>query len=29
VAPRHSHPGDEIIYVVEGVFECQLIMIAK
>ena len=24
VAPRHSHPGDEIIYVVEGVFEYQL-----
>jgi quercetin dioxygenase-like cupin family protein len=24
VAPRHSHPGEEIIYVVEGVFEYQL-----
>ena len=24
VAPRHSHPGEEIIYVVEGVLEYQL-----
>jgi quercetin dioxygenase-like cupin family protein len=24
VAPRHSHPGEEIIYVVEGVFEYEL-----
>jgi quercetin dioxygenase-like cupin family protein len=24
VAPRHSHPGEEIIYVVEGVFAYQL-----
>jgi len=24
LAPRHSHPGEEIIYVVEGVFEYQL-----
>lgn len=24
LAPRHSHPGEEIIYVVEGVFEYQI-----
>ena len=24
VAPRHSHPGEEIVYVVEGVLEYQL-----
>lgn len=24
VAARHSHPGEEIIYVVEGIFEYQL-----
>ena len=24
VAPRHSHPGEEIVYVVEGVIEYQL-----
>ena len=23
-APRHSHPGEELVYVVEGVFEYQL-----
>ena len=24
VAPRHSHPGEEIVYVVEGLLEYQL-----
>jgi quercetin dioxygenase-like cupin family protein len=24
VAPRHSHPGEEIVYVVEGILEYQL-----
>jgi quercetin dioxygenase-like cupin family protein len=24
VAPRHSHPGEELVYVVEGVLEYQL-----
>jgi quercetin dioxygenase-like cupin family protein len=24
VAPRHSHPGDEIVYVLDGVLEYQL-----
>ena len=24
VAPRHSHPGEEIVYVVEGMLEYQL-----
>ena len=24
VAPRHSHPGEEIIYVIEGTFEYKL-----
>ncbi len=24
VFPRHSHPGEELVYVVEGVFEYQL-----
>jgi quercetin dioxygenase-like cupin family protein len=24
VAPRHSHPGEEVVYVVEGVLEYQL-----
>src|SRR5690349_24477780 len=24
VAPRHSHPGEEIIYVIEGVLEYQI-----
>ena len=24
LAPRHSHPGEEVIYVIEGVFEYQL-----
>jgi quercetin dioxygenase-like cupin family protein len=23
-APRHSHPGEELVYVVEGVLEYQL-----
>jgi quercetin dioxygenase-like cupin family protein len=23
-APRHSHPGEEIAYVIEGVFLCEL-----
>jgi quercetin dioxygenase-like cupin family protein len=23
-APRHSHPGEELVYVVEGAFEYQL-----
>jgi quercetin dioxygenase-like cupin family protein len=24
LAPRHSHPGEEIVYVIEGVIEYQL-----
>src|SRR5258705_474429 len=24
VAPRHSHPGEEIVYAIEGVMEYQL-----
>jgi quercetin dioxygenase-like cupin family protein len=24
VAPRHSHPGEEVVYVVEGILEYQL-----
>ena len=24
VAPRHNHPGEEIIYVIEGLIEYQL-----